>query len=199
MSPTAVRTTDFLDRLAADLQTLRAITSREFRSLTDEQLNRRPSPGKWSVGQCLEHLNIVGGHYLPSIALRLRRAKDRGTRPTETVKFGPIGRKLVESMRADATTKPQKAPQKFAPSGSRLPRTVVEVFSRQLDELVSLIEQTREVNANNIRIPNVIIPLVFLRLPDQLELLTVHIQRHVAQAERVLASTVRPASARGDE
>ncbi|GGE96044.1 DinB family protein [Hymenobacter cavernae] len=196
MSPTAIRTTDFLDRLKADLQTLRSITASEFRPLTDEQLNRRPSPGKWSVGQCLEHLNIVGGHYLPSIALRLRRAKDRGSRPAEMVKFGPIGRRLVESMRPDDAARPQKAPQKFAPSGSRLPRTVVEVFSRQLDELLNLVEQAREVNANNVRIPNVIIPLVFLRLPDQLELLVVHMQRHVVQAERVLTSTVRPESAR---
>ena len=198
MSPTVVRTTDFLDRLAADLQTLRAITTNEFRPLTDDQLNRRPSPGKWSVGQCLEHLNIVGGHYLPSIANRLRRAKDRGSRPAEVVKFGPIGRKLVESMRAYTASKPQKAPQKFAPSGSRLPRTVVEVFSRQIDELLSLIEQAQAVNMNNVRIPNVIIPLVFLRLPDQLELLVVHMQRHVAQAERVLASKVRPASKQGE-
>lgn len=196
MSPTTIRTADFLDRLTADLQTLRSITASEFRPLTDEQLNRRPSPGRWSVGQCLEHLNIVGGHYLPSIARRLRRAKDRSSRPAELVKFGPIGRRFVEAMRLDASTKPLKTPQKFAPSGSRLPRTVVEVFSRQIDELLSLIEQAREVNANGVRIPNVIIPLVFLRLPDQLEFLVAHMQRHVAQAERVLASTVRPESAR---
>jgi len=197
MSSNAIRTADFLDRLRTDLQTLRAITAKEFRPLTDEQLNRRPSPGKWSVGQCLEHLNIVGGHYLPSITQRLRRAKDSGSHPAEFTKFGPLGRRFVESMRQDPATKALKTPQKFAPSGSRLPRTVVEVFSRQIDELLSLLEQAKEVNINSLRIPNAIIPLVRLRLTDQLEFLVAHMQRHVAQAERALASTVRPESARG--
>ena len=191
MSSTTTRTTDFLNRLTADLQVVRAITASHYRALTDEQLNRRPRPDKWSVGQCLEHLTIFGGYYLPSIARELQRARNRGTRPAETVKHGPIGRKFVEAMQQDAATKPLKAPQKFAPSGSRLPRTVVEVFSRQIDELLGLIEQAREVNANSVRIPNAIIPLVRLRLPDQLEVLVTHMQRHIAQAEHVLESTVR--------
>ncbi|MCB2407263.1 DinB family protein [Hymenobacter lucidus] len=186
MSKSAPRTTDFLDQLAADLQTLRELTVQRFRPLSDDQLNRRPSPDKWSVGQCLEHLNIVGGHVLPVMVRKLRQAQDSGTRPAEIVKSGFIGRKMIDAMQVPASEKPLKSPQQYAPSGSRLPRTVVEVFGRQLDELVNIVEQARQVNANAIRIPNPVVPLLYLRLTDQLELLVVHIKRHVAQAERVL-------------
>ena len=68
-----------------------------------------------------------------------------------------------------------------------MPRTVTEVFSRQLDELLRLTLLARQVNANTVRIPNAIFPLLMLRLTDQLEFLVVHIQRHIAQAEAVLS------------
>ncbi|RSK35386.1 DinB family protein [Hymenobacter metallilatus] len=180
------RTTDFLDALAADVERVREITNRRFRPLTDDQLNRGPGPGKWSVGQCLEHLNIVGGLYLPVINRKVKAAKERGSTPAETVAHGFFGRKMTEAMRVPATEKAMKTPQQYAPSGSRLPRTVLEVFGRQLDELSGLIEQARTVNANAIRIPNPIIPLLLPRLTDALELLVEHMKRHIRQAERVL-------------
>jgi hypothetical protein len=186
MSPYSTRTAEFFDGLTADLATLRDIAQHRFRPLTDDQLNRRPSPSKWSVGQCLEHLNIVGGHYLPVVTRKLKQAQERGTKPAATVKHGIIGSKMTEAMRTPASEKPTTAPQRYAPSGSRLPRTVVEVFLRQLDELEGLLQQARRVNANAIRIPNPIIPLLWPRLPDVVELLVVHLKRHVAQAEKVL-------------
>ncbi|MCC2546864.1 DinB family protein [Hymenobacter sp. BT175] len=190
MAAPVIPTTEFLDRLSADLQAIREGSVRRFRQLTDDQLNRRPAPDKWSVGQCLEHLNITGGHVLPVMARKLKQAREKGTRPAATVKSGFIGRKMIEAMQTPASEKPMKSPQQYAPSGSRLPRTVVEVFSRQLDELTNMVQQAKQVNANAIRIPNPIIPLLYLRLTDQLELLVVHLQRHVAQAEQVLESTV---------
>ncbi|MBC6696849.1 DinB family protein [Hymenobacter sp. BT190] len=186
MSQTTTRTSDFFDGLTAELTALRDVTQQRFRPLTDDQLNRRPSPDTWSVGQCLEHLNIIGGFYLPTITRKLKQAQERGSKPAETVKHGYIGQKMTETLKAPPTDKPLKTPQQYAPSGSRLPRTVVEVFGRQLDELLNLLEQARRVNANAVRIPNPIIPLLWPRLTDVLEMLVVHIRRHVTQAERVL-------------
>jgi uncharacterized membrane protein YecN with MAPEG domain len=186
MSQPTTRTSDFFDGLTAELTALRDVTQQHFRPLTDDQLNRRPSPDTWSVGQCLEHLNIIGGFYLPVITRKLKQAQERGSTPAEMVKHGYIGQKMTAALKVPPTDKPLKTPQQYAPSGSRLPRTVVEVFGRQLDDLLNLLEQARRVNANAVRIPNPIIPLLWPRLTDVLEMLVVHIRRHVAQAERVL-------------
>ncbi|SNR42898.1 MULTISPECIES: DinB family protein [Hymenobacter] len=186
MSQPTRRTSEFLDSLTADLHAIREVVNQRFRPLTDDQLNRGPGPGKWSVGQCLEHLNIVGGLYLPTISRKIKAAQQRGSTPAETVVHGYIGKKMTDAMRVPASEKPMKTPQQYAPSGMRLPRTVLEVFGRQVDELLSLIEQTRTVNANTIRIPNPIIPLLLPRLTDALELLVEHMKRHIGQAERVL-------------
>lgn len=193
MNQPTTRTSDFFDTLTAELTALREITQQRFRPLTDDQLNRRPSPDTWSVGQCLEHLNIIGGFYLPTITRKLKQAQERGSKPAGIVKHGYIGQKMTEALKAPPTDKPMKTPQQYAPSGSRLPRTVVEVFGRQLDDLLNMIEQARRVNANAVRIPNPIIPLLWPRLTDVLEMLVVHIRRHVVQAERVLENARKAA------
>ena len=186
--PAVVRaTSDFFDQLTTDLLVLRVVAQQRFRKLSAEELNRRPGPSRWSAGQCLEHLNIVGGYYLPSIAKRIARAQAKGSKPAPTAKQGYFGRRFIEAMRVPASVKAHSSPQRYAPTGTRLPRTVAEVFSRQIDELLRLTLMARQVNANSVRIPNPIFPLLLLRLTDQLEFLVVHIQRHLAQAEAVLA------------
>jgi hypothetical protein len=192
MPSAVVRTTEFFDQLAAAVQSVRDVVTKQLRQLSEDQLNRRPSPDTWSVGQCLEHLTIVGGHHLPIIVRKLKAASERGTRPADTVKSGFFGSRLVESMRKPASEKALKTPQRYAPSGSRLPRTVVEVFGRQLDEMLHLIDQARTVNANRVRIPNPLIPLLQLRLTDEFAFLIAHIERHMAQVERTLQATRRP-------
>jgi len=187
MSATVRATSDFFDQLTNDLLMLRVVAQQRFRALSAEELNRRPSPSRWSAGQCLEHLNIMGGYFLPSIARQIAKAQARGSKPAPTAKHGFIGRKMIEAMRAPASEKTYKSPQRYAPTGTRLPRTVAEVFSRQIDELLRLTLLARQVNANSVRIANPVFPLLLLRLTDQLELLVVHIKRHVAQAEAVLA------------
>lgn len=198
MAAAAPLATDvFFDELTTELLKLRVLAQQRFRPLSEQQLNRRPSPSRWSVGQCLEHLNIVGGHYLPEMRARLDRAQARQTRPAPFIKRGFFGQRLVADMRNPAASKPLISPQRYAPTGNRLPRTVAEVFSRQLDELLRLVLQARQVDANAVRIPNPLLPLVRLRLPDTLEFLVAHIQRHVRQAEAVL-DAIPPAASKED-
>ena len=190
MPAPARATPDFFDDLTNALLVLRVQAQRQFRPLGPEVLNRRPGPGPgpWSVGECLEHLNIVGGYFLPTIGARLRRAQERGSPPAPTVKHGVVGARLVANLRVPAAEKPRVTPQRYAPTGTRLTRTVTEVYIRQLDEMLSLVLRARQVNANTLRVPSPLFPLLRLRLVDQLEYLVVHLQRHAAQAERVLAA-----------
>ncbi|GAB2455304.1 hypothetical protein GCM10011375_03090 [Hymenobacter qilianensis] len=192
MPSAVVRTPEFFDQLAAAVRSAREVVTQRLRHLSEDQLNRRPSPDTWSVGQCLEHLTIVGGHHLPAVVRKVKAASERGTKPADTVKSGFVGRRLVQAMRTPVSQKALKTPQRYAPSGSRLPRTVVEVFGRQLDELLNLIDQARTINANRVRIPNPLIPLLQLRLTDEFAFLVAHIERHMAQVERVLQATKRP-------
>ena len=191
MSASARDTNEFFDQLTDKVLRLRVLSYQHLRPLSSEQLNRRPGFDKWSAAQCLEHLNIVGGYYLPHLKARLRLAHARGSAAGVRVRSGWLGRYFT------ATTEQSngigdrllRRPKAYAPTGVRLTGTVVEALNRQLDELLRLLLMARQVDAGNVRIPNPLHPWLRLRLTDVLEALVGHLQRYVKQAEQVAAAT----------
>ena len=191
MSATARDTTEFFDQLTNQVLALRVLSHQRLRPLSSEQLNRRPGYDKWSAAQCLEHLNIVGGYYLPSLKARLRLAQAKGSAAGTQVRSGWLGRYFTSTAQQKNGLGDNllRRPRQFAPTGTRLTGTVVEAFNRQLDELLRLLLLARQVDAGAVRVPNPLYPWLRLRLTDVLEALVTHIQRYVKQAEQVAAAT----------
>lgn len=191
MNTSARDTTEFFDQLTNQVLALRVLAHQRLRPLSSEQLNRRPSYDNWSPGQCLEHLNIVAGYFLPNLRLRLRLAQAKGSTASKRVRSGWLGRYLTTTTRADKGIGASllRQPKQYAPTGVRLSGTVVEAFNRQLDELLRLLLLARQVDAGAVRVPNPLHPWLQLRLTDVLEALIAHTQRYVKLAEQALAAT----------
>ena len=191
MSASARDTTEFFDQLTNQVLALRVLAHRHLRPLTSEQLNRRPGYDNWSAAQCLEHLNLVGGYFLPALKARLRLAHTKGSAAGQRVRSGWLGRYVTHSASqhhglGDSLL---RLPRQYAPTGTRLTGTVVEAFNRQLDELLRLLLLARQVDAGAVRVPNPLYPWLRLRLTDVLEALVTHAQRYVKQAEQIVQAT----------
>jgi hypothetical protein len=184
-------TTEFFDQLTNQVLALRVLAHQRLRPLSSEQLNRRPGYDNWSPGQCLEHLNIVAGYFLPNLRHRLRLAQAKGSTASRKVRSGWLGRHLTTTTRKDTGLGASilREPKQYAPTGVRLTGTVVEAFNRQLDELLRLLLLARQVDAGAVRVPNPLHPWLQLRLTDVLEALIAHTQRYVKLAEQALAAT----------
>jgi len=182
-------TTEFFDQLTNQVLVLRVRLHQRLRPLSSEQLNRRPGFEQWSAAQCLEHLSLVGGYYLPALKTGLRLAKARGSVAGARVRSGWLGRYFTASaQRQDGLgDRLLRRPLAYAPTGVRLTGTVVEAFSRQLDELLRLLLLARQVDAGAVRVASPLHPWLRLRLPDMLETLVAHAQRYVGQAEEAAA------------
>jgi len=191
MSASARDTTEFFDQLTNQVLALRVLAHQRLRPLSSEQLNRRPGYDKWSAAQCLEHLNIVGGYYLPSLKARLRLAQASGSSAGAQVRSGWLGRYFTATAQRNNGLGDNllRRPKQFAPTGTRLTGTVVEAFNRQLDELLRLLLLARQVDAGSVRVPNPLYPWLRLRLTDVLEVLVAHIKRYVKEAEQVAVAT----------
>ena len=191
MSASARDTTEFFDQLTNQVLALRVLSHQRLRPLSSEELNRRPAYDKWSAAQCLEHLNIVGGYYLPSLKSRLRLAHAQGSAAGKQVRSGWLGRYFTTTTQEKngLGDNQLRRPKQFSPTGTRLTGTVVEAFNRQLDELLRLLLLARQVDAGAVRVPNPLYPWLRLRLTDVLEALVFHIQRYVKQAEQVAVVT----------
>jgi len=189
MSASSRDTNDFFDQLTNQVLALRVASHQRLRPLNNEQLNRRPGYDKWSVGQCLEHLNILSGYYLPLVKTSLKLAQARGSAARQSVRSGWLGRRFTSAARQEKNSDAVfRVPKQYAPTGVRLTGTVVEAFTRQLDELLRLLLLARQVDAGSVRVPNPLYPWLKIRLTDVLETLVANYKRYIQQAEQALAT-----------
>lgn len=159
-------------------------TVSEYRSLNEELLNRKPDAESWSKLECLEHLNLYGDFYLPEIERSILQAK----RPSWHVfKPGVIGNYFAKLMlpKENGAIKKMKSPEDKNPAKSDLSITTVERFVKQQEHLLRLLEMAKLVNLTHTKTSISISKMIKLRLGDTLRFYVYHIERHVAQAERI--------------
>ena len=68
----------------------------KFRELSEKELNHKENIEKWSVLECVEHLNLYSQFYNPEIRKRIETSNSK---PNEIFKSGIIGNYFVDSMR----------------------------------------------------------------------------------------------------
>ena len=112
-------------RLAADLDANDQAARKLVAELTEEQLNWQPTPGSWSVGQCLEHLCMTNEAYLPPISVVVNEKPDS---PVEQITPGWFGRWFIRSfIEPSPVTKRAPASAKIRPT-AHVGASVLERF-----------------------------------------------------------------------
>ena len=66
----------------------------KFSDLSDEELNFKSSPERWSILECLEHLNRYGRFYIPEMQQRI----DQSSHRPGDFKTGWLGNYFANSM-----------------------------------------------------------------------------------------------------
>lgn len=177
MRPWAVRAIDELD--FSDRQ-----AGAVARGLTQTQLNWRPSPEAWSIGQCLEHLFISNQVYLPPIGRALDGASPVAAPPGE-VTPGWFGRYFIKHYIDPETQRARhKAPGKIRPAQDVAP-DILDRFLHSNDEARVLVRRASAFDVNRIRFKNPFVAGLRFTVGTGLEIVWRHQRRHLLQAERV--------------
>jgi len=169
--------------LTAELDAADQRAQRLASGLTAEQLNWQPSPGAWSIGQCLDHLCVAAEVYLPPITTAL----EQGHGPaTEEITPGWFSRWFLRSYIEEAA--PQKkrgpAPKKIVPN-ARVELSVLDRFERGNQAVRELIRKAATFDVNRIRFKNPFISGLRFTVGTGLLIICRHEGRHLLQAERV--------------
>ena len=157
--------------------------------LTSEQFRWRSDPARWSIGECIAHLNLTNAANLPALESGISIGRSRGLNGEGPFHYGWLMRKLIASQEPPPTRK-FKAPKKFLPASDLDPEATVAEHSRISGELKRL---TREANGLNlakikIELPGLPpVPRAIVRVPlgGWLAFITTHDRRHLWQAEQV--------------
>jgi hypothetical protein len=185
LKPTRMPISPFLAQLTAAVEAGRAVARTEFAPLPLALLNQRPAPSRWSILECLEHLNRYSCYYNPALTQALQRARPAAAAP-RTVQYSWLGRKSVEMMRP-ANAKKSTTLSRMNPLGSQLDSRVLAEFDQHQAHLLTLLTQAHTADLNRAAVPVEFFRLLKLRLGEALEFLVVHQQRHLQQAQHVRA------------
>jgi hypothetical protein len=157
----------------------------EFGSLGADQLNWKPSPDQWSVGQCFDHVIVSNGEYFPIFDRVLQGAKTTNT-IWESLPGLPRmwGQMLIKAVSPDGTRK-QKAPKILAPTTSAVDAGIITRFIDQQDRVVNYLNTITAVDADKIIVTSPVARVITYSLLDACRVIVAHEQRHILQARRV--------------
>lgn len=176
-----------LARIAAQLEAQRREALALIEPLDAQQFNWRSGPDRWSVGQCLDHLNQTNGRLVPVLEQAVASGRVRKRTATAPFRYGPFARWFRDSMKPEFK-KPLKSPQIYRPSASQLNMAVVaDDFDRSLVTMAEIIEQADGLDLARIKAASPVSRFLRVPLGIWFECVVVHDDRHLQQARRVTA------------
>ena len=176
------------DRITAELSAADDRARALVNDLTSQQLNWQPSPGAWSIGQCLEHLCVSNEIYLGPIAESLDGQQPEAV---DEITLGWFSRKFIRDYIAPSDKK-AKAPAKIAPGSSAVEAGILDRFLRSNENTRRLMQAASRFDVNRIRFRNPFVPLLRFTVGTGFEIISKHESRHLLQAERVKALSAFP-------
>ncbi|MCI0339492.1 MAG: DinB family protein [Acidobacteria bacterium] len=155
--------------------------------VTAAKFNWRPDPNRWSIAECLEHLNIIARLYFPIINQAITAARMRGWMSQGPFRYGLLGK--IGKIYVRSTEPPPKmkfnSPKRFIPQHDRSILEVWPGFMVFQDRLHELISWANGVDLARVKIQIPATSLIKLSLGQCLGLVAAHERRHLWQARQV--------------
>ncbi|GAB3546155.1 DinB family protein [Spirosoma fluminis] len=170
-------------RLSAVLHTL----AQEFQPLRDEQLRWKPSPDRWSILECLQHLNLAERFYIRNIQHKVDQFGLQQTNPTDqTLESDWIGKMMRYAVDPEVKFK-VPAPGMIRPrrADELQPAEVIPQFIELQTLLRQLLDKAVYLDWNKEKVSSLFGNWLTVRLGDVMQMLVSHTERHINQAMRV--------------
>src|ERR1700730_13358152 len=148
--------------------------------LNDDQFNWRPSPRRWSISECLAHLNVLDGLDVPAIRIAIERGSAQGLTGKGPFRYGFLSRNFVRFSEPPVKLK-FRAPKVYRPPSDQPKERVVAGFIAIHDQLLELILKANGLDLARIKVGTPF-PRVIFSLGQRFALLAAHDRRHLRQA-----------------
>ena len=176
---------DLQTRLSVILETV----EREFAPLTDAQLRWKPAHDRWSIVECLQHLNLAERFYIRNIQHKVDKIGLVQTNPTDqTLASDWIGKAMLFAVDPQVKLKiPAPGMTRPRPAADLAPADVMSQFIDLQTLLRSLLDKAVYLDWNEDKVMTLFGNWLKVRLGDAFRMLVSHTERHLKQAMRVKA------------
>ena len=173
-----------LDEYQRQYEALREEARSMAGGLDREQINWAPAPEKWSIGQCLVHLNAVDRAYAKALERGISAAHDKGMIGGGRIRYNWLERWFIRSMEPPPKRR-FSAPAKVAPAEDHDPEEIVKTFVETKDRLIDLLQRSDDLDVCRVKIVSPISKFLKLRLGAAFAVIAAHDRRHLWQARQV--------------
>src|SRR2546422_11561452 len=87
-----------LQHMLEQLEAIKADGRAVAAGLTDAQFNWHPGPGRWSIADCLQHLNVGVSKTLPAFDRAIAQGRSQGQLAPGPFHYGWFSRWMIGSM-----------------------------------------------------------------------------------------------------
>jgi hypothetical protein len=165
----------------------RLVAHRIVDGLTLEQFNWSPAAERWSIAQCLAHLNISARLYADRMEAAICEGRDAGLLGAGPFHYGLLARMLARAV-DPANHKKSRSPAKFvAPPGQTYdPRDVLQQFDAAGIRWERCLHEANGLNLARVKVRSPAAAWMRLPLGALFGIQAAHERRHLLQADAVL-------------
>lgn len=143
----------------------------------------RPEPNRWSISECLVHLNVTASLYVSAIDRALPAARPAPS-PDDLPRRGLLGRWMLNTLEPPIKRR-FKAPGAFVPDNGKPLDEVVPEFIRWQDQVQERLLASQGIDLWRTKVRSPAVPLLKFSLGETFAIIAAHERRHLAQAEAV--------------
>jgi hypothetical protein len=149
---------------------------------------RRPEPERWSMAECVAHLNLTAAAFVPALRQALAApGLTRSTGDRERYRRDPLGWLLWKTIGPPVRFR-IKTPAPFVPGGTSPVLELIAEFDRWQEEQMACVHQAEGLPLGRIWIRSPFNSRMRYNLYSALTVLPRHQQRHLWQAEQARAA-----------
>ena len=150
---------------------------------TETEFNLKPAPDRWSVSQCIDHLNKVSATLIPGLEAALDKPSLNSSGEWQPGQFEKFFLKVV----GPNPGFPVSVPKPYIPELTTEPDQSLEAFIDNHNRLIALLDKVAYVDVRKLRVPSPAMRLLRVSVGCWYESNIVHDNYHLSQAEAVLA------------
>jgi hypothetical protein len=173
-----------LEQIADEFHSARARLHALSAAVPDPLWTIRPDADRWSIAECVAHLNLTADHFLPALEAALERARQLGPVTPRRYRHDLLGWLLWRIMPPPVRMRVSTS-RPFVPAEAALPAALRTHFERTQTAQLLLLRQADGLPIDRVRIASPFQSRMKYSAYSAFSILPRHQHRHLWQAEQV--------------
>jgi len=173
-----------LEAIISEFESARDRLHSLAQGVPEEYWTQHPDRTRWSIAECIAHLNLTSSAYLPLLRDGIAQAQGLEDRVPRRYRRDPIGWLLWKAAGPPVRFRAKTTPP-FVPTVANAPGQLIAEFERLQTEQLACVQEADDLRVDRVKIISPFNARLKYNLYASLTILPRHQHRHLWQAEQV--------------